>query len=212
MEIIGALFLFLALAVVVVLFIGQPFLKKTQNQLNDSEPAVQEREHRVSTLLAERDRILNALQELDFDYALGKVPPEDYPQQRAILLKAGADVLRELDEIEKAGGGLLDDSVQQGVVDDQVSSDPISVEDRIEAAVAARRADAATLGNSTHPQGTEMNVTGGKNGESKAKDELEEMIATRKRERKESAAGFCPHCGKPVQKSDKFCSKCGTTL
>ncbi|RPJ39959.1 MAG: zinc ribbon domain-containing protein, partial [Chloroflexi bacterium] len=55
-------------------------------------------------------------------------------------------------------------------------------------------------------------VVNGTSGNGKGKDELEEMIATRKRERKESAAGFCPRCGKPVQKSDKFCSKCGATL
>ena len=32
---------------------------------------------------ADRDRILNTLYELDFDYDLGKIPEEDYQQQRA---------------------------------------------------------------------------------------------------------------------------------
>jgi predicted amidophosphoribosyltransferase len=52
----------------------------------------------------------------------------------------------------------------------------------------------------------------GGNGRNKQKDELEEIIASRKRSRQESSAGFCPHCGRPVSKSDKFCSRCGTAL
>jgi ribosomal protein L32 len=43
-------------------------------------------------------------------------------------------------------------------------------------------------------------------------DEIEALIAKRRRERAEKAAGFCPQCGKPVQQSDRFCSKCGTPL
>ena len=49
-------------------------------------------------LLAERDRVVNALQELDFDFNLNKIPSEDYPVQRAALLQKGADILKKLDE------------------------------------------------------------------------------------------------------------------
>jgi ribosomal protein S27AE len=38
------------------------------------------------------------------------------------------------------------------------------------------------------------------------------LIASRRRERLEKAAGFCPQCGKPVQISDKFCPRCGASL
>jgi predicted amidophosphoribosyltransferase len=41
---------------------------------------------------------------------------------------------------------------------------------------------------------------------------MEALIASRRRERPEKAAGFCPRCGKPVQKLDRFCPKCGTAL
>jgi len=40
------------------------------------------------------------LQELDFDHALGKIPAEDYPQQRSDLLTRSAGVIKSLDEIE----------------------------------------------------------------------------------------------------------------
>ena len=33
--------------------------------------------------MAERDRVINSLQELDFDFKLGKIPEEDYPVQRS---------------------------------------------------------------------------------------------------------------------------------
>ncbi len=58
---------------------------------------VTEEEHELSALLAERDRVINSLQELDFDYKLGKIPEEDYPAQRASLLQNGADILRRID-------------------------------------------------------------------------------------------------------------------
>lgn len=40
-------------------------------------------------------------------------------------------------------------------------------------------------------------------------DEIEEQIAERRRKRSEKSAGFCPHCGRVLQKSDYFCPSCG---
>jgi hypothetical protein len=42
-----------------------------------------------------------------------------------------------------------------------------------------------------------------------ADDDLEKLLADRRRARREKAAGFCPRCGGPVHKSDRFCPKCG---
>lgn len=197
MELIGSLFLVLALAVLVALFVARPFLRRANAAQKYLQPEAQQREHERSALLAERDRVLEALQELDFDYALGKVPEEEYPAMRAELLRKGAGVLRQLDAIESEGEVQL-----------------AAAEDRIEAAVAARRADvqrAARAARQAEPVAEPALAEGrsGGNGHARAVDELEELIAARKRARQESAAGFCPRCGKPVQKSDKFCSKCG---
>src|SRR3989337_3677596 len=87
---IGSIFLILALLVLVGLFIGRPLFER-------KAISVSEEEHELSSLLAERDRLLNALQELDFDYSLGKIPEDDYPAQRALLVQKGADILRQLD-------------------------------------------------------------------------------------------------------------------
>ena len=194
MELIGALFLVLALAVAVALFIGRPFLAQNQSEPNEAAAAEDLLEHRRSTLLAERDQVLGTLQELEFDYTLGKIPAEDYPVQRTELLKKGSYVLRQLDALQP--------NLQQNS----------SVEDRIEAEVASRRADAVQTYAGETNAGEQVAVGVVEKPAARAKDEVEDLIASRRRQRQEKAAGFCPHCGRPVSKSDKFCSKCGATL
>jgi hypothetical protein len=85
-----------------------------------------------------------------------------------------------------------------------------SAEDRIEAAVAMRRADASHT--QTLPETAAAAAAGTNGAARRGADPMEDLIASRKRAREESAAGFCPKCGKPFQKSDKFCSKCGKVL
>ena len=185
---LGSIFLIFALLVLVGLFISRPFFISSQPV---AQRAPDREDHELSMLLAERDHILNALQELDFDYALNKIPDEDYPLQRNILLQRGAQVLRKLDE--------------------QQSVNPVEdVETRIEAAIAARRADAAR---------EVVNATNGGNGRGETAgiaanpdDGLEVMLANRRRIRREKSGGFCPQCGGPLQKSDRFCHKCGARL
>lgn len=186
---IGSIFLILALFVLVVLFLARPFFE------NRSKSVTRE-EHDISSLLAERDRIITALQELDFDFALQKIPEDEYPAQRANLLARGSDILRQLDQLEPAAA--------DG-----------SAEERIESAIAARRADLSRSRQST-PAGTAISspaggvaVAVGGNG---FDDELEAQIAARRRAREGKASGFCPQCGGPVHKTDKFCSRCGAIL
>lgn len=87
-----SIFLALGIAVFVALYLYAPFLERRARRVTAEE-------HELSALLAERERALTALQELDFDYKLGKVPEEDYPAQRASLLQKGAEVLKRLDEL-----------------------------------------------------------------------------------------------------------------
>ena len=199
MEYLGSLFLVLALVVAVALFVGRPFLQKKFVEIGElqDQGGTGSLEHRLSAMLAERDRVLTALQELEFDHTLGKIPAEDYPLQRAELLQKGAYILRELDRMQAGDKSAL------------------SAEDRIEAAVASRRADAVHHNDAvqtTLPQPVAQMAAVGAAGKSAAQDSIEDMIASRRRQRQEKASGFCPKCGRPVMKSDKFCSKCGTTL
>ena len=137
---------------------------------------VTEEEHELSTLMAERDRVINSLQELDFDFKLGKIPEEDYPTQRTNLLQKGADLLRKIDSIAPQSASAQDADV------------------RIEKAIAAHRADASMAK-------TEI-----------SDDDVESMVAARRKGRKEKSSGFCPKCGKPVMVSDRFCPSCGKSL
>jgi rubrerythrin len=186
---IGSIFLILALLVLVVLFISRPFFERKPVVAVVDNLEQNEREHELSALLAERDRVLNALQELDFDHALGKIPDEDYPSQRALLLQRGAEVLRQLDTYQESH-----------------SSD--DVEARIEAVIAARRADA---GRSASPEAVRERVEVAAQVAA-PDDAIETMLSNRRRVRNEKAAGFCPQCGGPIQQSDRFCPKCGTTV
>ena len=166
---LGSLFLVLAVIVFVGVYLYAPFMRKERRVRADES-------HDVSALKAERDRVINSLQELDFDYNLGKIPAEDYPEQRTSLLQKGADILRKLDEI----------------VPD--SSSARDAENRIEKAAAAKRADSSSQ------------------EEALSDEDIEAMIASRRKEHKSKSAGFCPKCGKPVLTTDKFCPSCGKAL
>lgn len=167
---LSAIFFVLAVLILVGMYLYAPFARR-------GERTPGREEHEISSLMAERDRVINALQELDFDYKLGKIPEEDYPAQRAELLQNGAAILRRLDEFQPAVSSARD------------------AEARLESAAAARRADAAAGG---RPELTD--------------DDLESMIAARRRQRSDKSAGFCPRCGQPVLVSDRFCPACGKSL
>ena len=157
MDLVAILFL-IALLLVITLYLVTPLL------VNRSPRGPQETQA-VSSLLAERERLLNALQELDFDFQLGKVPAEDYPVQRADLLQRGADILKQLDALAP-------------------SRPPIRSQE-------------------AYASGERAGLTD---------DEIESMLAARRKARNGNRAGFCPRCGKPVLTTDQFCPTCGKSL
>ncbi len=166
---LGSLFLVLAVIVIVGIYLYAPFtMRARRGRASES--------HEVSALKAERDRVINSLQELDFDFQLRKIPAEEYPEQRAALLQKGAQVLSKLDELAPA------------------ASSANNPEARIEKAAAAKRADSSE-------KTVQFND-----------DELESMIAARRKEHKSKSAGFCPKCGQPVLVTDKFCPSCGKAI
>jgi hypothetical protein len=172
---IGSLFLILALFILVGLFVSRPLFE-------EQATAAPKDGYNLSALLAEKERTLTALQELDFDSTLGKVPEEDYPIQRELLVQRGVEVLRRLDALQ-----------------DQATSD--GSQDRLEAAIAARQAS-----------GTPATAVGDNGAGNHADDPVEVMIATRRRSRQGKSVGFCAKCGRPLQQSDRFCPKCGAEV
>jgi len=79
----------LALLALVVFGVAYPFMAR--RGLYDEAPSTTE------GLLAEREAILLALRDLDFDHSVGKIAPEDYAAQRAELVARGVAVLKQLD-------------------------------------------------------------------------------------------------------------------
>ena len=133
----------------------------------------------------ERARVIQALQELDFDYSLGKVPAEDYPVQRNALLLHGAEVLQQLDALQSQSparqgqgpaGGSSGCPAERFISGLCSKSPPTNRTMDLEVLIAARR----RARNGSAPR--------------------------------EKSIGFCPQCGKSLQKSDRFCPKCGTEL
>ena len=168
---LGSIFLILALMVLVGLFISRPLLVKDGSS---QDHVINQVDHESSFLQAERDRILSALQELDLDNAMGKVPQESYPKQRSFLLMRGAEVLRRLDSLSEAAQPQRERAFE-------------------EAAIEASKGGAGAAFVSDD-------------------DNLEIMLAKRRRTRREKSVGFCPKCGSPVQKSDLYCPKCGARV
>jgi len=170
---IGAIFLLLAVCVFVALFVARPFMERRRTMTVSAE------EQELSSLMAERDRLITALQELDFDHSLGKIPAEDYPAMRSDLLQRASEILRKLDVLQPQNIASAD------------------AESRVEAVIAARRADAA------------VQKSGNRDV---SDDDLEDLVASRRAARKEKSTGFCPKCGKPVLRTDRFCPHCGKSI
>jgi len=175
---LGSIFLLLALLILVMIFISRPFMERKSLVILPNE-------QEISSLLAARDQIVSTIQELDDDYYLGKIPPDNYPSQRQSLLQSGADVLRKIDSYGLAPATL-------------------TAEDRLEEAIVTHRLNQPVAQAGVRKNGNAVPPV--------PDDDLEQRIASRRRTMQGKAGGFCPKCGRPVQAADRFCPKCGATL
>ncbi len=170
---IGAIFLLLSVCLLTGLFVARPFLERRRFSSISAD------DQELSTLLAERDRLITALQELDFDHTLNKIPAQDYPVMRASLIQRASDVLRKLDAMQPQNAGDTD------------------AETRVEAVIASRRADAA-IEKIEKQEVSDDDL-----------DELVASRRALRKEKSGGfcpkcgksvlrSDRFCPHCGKPI--------------
>ncbi len=139
---IGSVFLIAALFVLVGLYVAKPIIDRQSSSVGVTE-------RMISSLLAERDRVLDALQELDFDNQLGKIPEEDYPPRRADLLQRGAETLRQIDAYQKDAKSDEADTLEAAIAarraalpsDGGSALSEVEPDDMLEAQIAARRRD-----------------------------------------------------------------------
>jgi len=129
---VGSIFLIMALALLAGTYIALPLVRGESREVSEAEMA-------HSALLAERERVLEALLELDFDYELGKVPEEIYPEQRTRLVSKAADVLAQLDASASTEDAV--DEIEQAVAARRsVGSESGAAGDPLEAMIAKRKA------------------------------------------------------------------------
>ncbi len=111
------------------------------------------------SLVAERERLLSAIEELDLEFELKKISVTEHSRNRDILLAEAAKVIKELDDLpgSKPGKSKKSASTQKG-------------------------------------------------------DDLEKMIADRRKQLKGDRKIKCAKCGKSVEQGAQFCSHCGEAL
>jgi hypothetical protein len=124
---------------------------------------------------------LNILKELDFDNSVGKIPAENYSTQRANLVQQGAEILRKIDQLAPVAKPVP-----------TVTARPVTArnEEQVEAILSARRASQSA-------------------GVVTSENEVESLLASRRKVRTGKSGIFCSQCGKPLVPSDRFCPACG---
>ncbi len=136
---IGALLLILAVALLVAAYLTQPFLTHRSRRVTAEE-------RRYSSLMAEYERVLSTLQELDFDHRLGKIPEDEYPLLRAELIKKGTALLQQLEASredisqQQAEARLEEALAVRRTRKEQTQAGSTLSDDELEKLLAARRA------------------------------------------------------------------------
>ncbi len=168
MDLISSFILLTIVIILVILCVTWPLSSRHHPEVEGNQI--------FSSLMAEHDRILNSLKELDFDNSLGKIPIETYTEQRANLLQKGVEILRKIDDL--------------GSVLEAVPNNDAGPEDKVETFLTARRA---------------RQVAGPGSGD----DEVESLVARRRRIHSGRSGKYCDNCGRPLSNTDRFCPACG---
>jgi hypothetical protein len=93
---IGTVLMTLALVLLAVAFISRPLLEGRGTALTEED-------RQLSASKAELEKVLASLQEMDMDYAMQKISPEDYQAGRLPLVSRGAELMKEIDQLEGSG-------------------------------------------------------------------------------------------------------------
>jgi hypothetical protein len=121
----------LAMLVIVILWTAAPLLGRKRSAAPEARTAEKQRER----LLADYERTLRSIRDLDEDYATGKIQPQDHAAEREQWVQRGIQLLMAMDRLDQ----------RSGRPEPAVASAPRpggaehSIDEAIEAAVAARR-------------------------------------------------------------------------
>lgn len=87
----GSILLGVAILLLVVLFVARPLIQRA--------PVTPLPRTSRQRLLAQKEALLTEISSLDFDYETGKLPPELYQHQRAVMVAEAAAILEQLDSL-----------------------------------------------------------------------------------------------------------------
>lgn len=111
---LGSLLLGAALLLLVAAYLARPFFEPQDYRHGDPDA-------QLSGLLAERDRVLDLIADLDMDRAMRKLEEDEYRAQRAALVKRGAEILRGIDERRQRSGPGDDPGALEQVLEDEIA-------------------------------------------------------------------------------------------
>ncbi len=171
---LGSILVGVALSGLVALLVAWPVLRPR----HVLEVEAQALDH----LVAEREAILTALRDLDFDHATGKVSDGDYAPQRANLVSRGASVLRQIDQVN------------------QLDQPPNHSDDELDRAIAARRK--AAIAPHLSSQGRACPQC---SAQIRPHDRFCPWCG-------QALTRICVRCGQPIRAEDRFCGHCGVRL
>ena len=189
---LGALLVILALLFIVGGVVARPFIGQRSDV--GRLPAA-----RYSELLAERDRILDAIQELDFDHAMGKIESQEYSDQRTGLVQRGVSVLRTLDQWHESMNG-----------SGRLPAAPVAARDEIPELIPAAGDPTPNEGQSAgEGRATAAAAKAARAATMNIDDDIEKLITARRQVRDGKSVGFCHRCGHVIHEQDRFCAGCG---
>ena len=131
---VGTILFGLALIVIVAFLVARPLIERRGPRDGGPDPA--------SHLTAEKESVLAAIRDLDFDHATGKINAEDHAAQRAQLTARAVSIMKELDSLGLAPAGAAPEL-----------ESPSDLDAQIEARVAARRGRASSTVSAESPAG-----------------------------------------------------------
>lgn len=175
------MWIFLALIVVglAIVWVVYPILRPPMPPFSQTEAT---RRQRIADLEAQKDSVLQAIKDLEFDHRAGKVSAEDFQNFSARLKMEAAHILKQLDALRTESDSALSEAL----------------ESEITALRQARRAETA-----------EIAVVASSNAT--LDDDLEAEIQ-RARLSSAAKVTVCPRCRYRARPGDRFCAQCGEPL
>jgi len=121
----------LIIAGLAAIFLTYPFFigrkPKALRDINhgDEDIIIDPLSDKINRLESQKDSLYTAIQDIEFDYGLGKLSAEDYQELKQQYKLQAVNVLKKLDEINKVAGlNLIDSEIENEITAIRKSTSP----------------------------------------------------------------------------------------